>query len=118
MTQLRRRFAYAVLTRALRRAFRRVVWVGDWNPPPDDAPVILYSNHHAFYDAQIFGFLGSLMKELHVTGLSFESFNVPKDGRLTIENVTGHNPVPGESTLMNARPDVRELGGIVSRVIE
>ena len=35
--------------------FRRVEWVGSWNPPPIDRPTVIYSNHHAFYDGQLLG---------------------------------------------------------------
>lgn len=52
-----------LIRRSLRRAFRRVVWVG---PPPDlpaDAPVVLYANHHSFYDGYLFHvLLGDLLQ--------------------------------------------------------
>jgi 1-acyl-sn-glycerol-3-phosphate acyltransferase len=43
----------ALLQFDLRRAFRRVCWVGDWPPPLPDGPVIAYSNHHHFYDGNL-----------------------------------------------------------------
>lgn len=52
-----RRLGYRLLTRALRRRFRRIVWRGPWHPPTVEQPVVLYANHHAFYDAQILGYL-------------------------------------------------------------
>lgn len=52
-----RRLGYRLLVRTLRRQFRRIVWRGPWHPPAADRPVILYANHHAFYDAQILGYL-------------------------------------------------------------
>lgn len=46
------------MRRSLRRAFRRVCWVG---PPPvlPDKPVILYANHHSFYDGYFAWLLAS-----------------------------------------------------------
>lgn len=52
-----RHFAYRLLVRQLRRVFRRIVWRGPWAPPPSDRPLVLYANHHAFFDAQVLGFL-------------------------------------------------------------
>lgn len=52
-----RRFGYDLLTRNLRRKFRRISWRGPWNPPAPDRPAVLYANHHAFYDAQILGYV-------------------------------------------------------------
>ncbi len=43
----------AMLRFDLRRAFRRVYWVGEWPPPLPDAPVIAYANHHHFYDGHL-----------------------------------------------------------------
>jgi hypothetical protein len=37
----------------LRRAFRRVCWVGEWPPDLPDGPVICYANHHHFYDGHL-----------------------------------------------------------------
>jgi hypothetical protein len=42
-----------MLERTIRRMFREVVWVGDWEPPPGNLPTIIYTNHHAFYDGQL-----------------------------------------------------------------
>ncbi len=55
MTQFTRRAAYGVLHRTVRRMFRRVEWIGRWNPPPTGRPTVIYSNHHAFYDGLILG---------------------------------------------------------------
>jgi 1-acyl-sn-glycerol-3-phosphate acyltransferase len=52
-----RRLGYRLLVRGLRRRFRRVVWRGSWHPPAPDRPVVLVANHHAFFDAQLLGFL-------------------------------------------------------------
>lgn len=46
----------------LRRAFRRVCWVGPWPPPLPDGPVIAYANHHHYYD----GHLGWLLFQEHL----------------------------------------------------
>jgi hypothetical protein len=62
---LSRRIGYKLLARTLRHTFRRIVWVGPWDPPPADTPVILYANHHAFYDAQVLGFLLECVLERH-----------------------------------------------------
>lgn len=43
----------ALLQLDLRRAFRRVCWVGDWPPSVPDGPVIAYSNHHYFHDGHL-----------------------------------------------------------------
>lgn len=37
----------------LRRAFRRVCWVGDWPPAVPDGPVIAYANHHHYFDGHL-----------------------------------------------------------------
>lgn len=47
------RLVEALLRFDLRRAFRRVCWVGDWPPPLPNGPVIAYSNHHHFYDGHL-----------------------------------------------------------------
>jgi hypothetical protein len=57
LRQLARKTAYSLLGRTLERMFRRVVWTGDWNPPPADRPTVIYANHHAFYDGQLLAFL-------------------------------------------------------------
>ncbi|MDH3290745.1 MAG: acyltransferase [Gemmatimonadota bacterium] len=57
MRSVTRRLAYALLGRQLRRAFRRIVWLEPWRPPTLDRPVVIYANHHAFYDAQILGYV-------------------------------------------------------------
>jgi hypothetical protein len=43
----------ALLRVDLRRAFRRVCWVGDWPPSLPDGPVIAYANHHHYYDGHL-----------------------------------------------------------------
>lgn len=60
-----RRLAYTLLRRHLRRAFRRIVWVGPWHPPRSDHPVVIYANHHAFYDAQILGYVAERVLGRH-----------------------------------------------------
>jgi hypothetical protein len=42
-----------MMLRSLRRNFRRVCWVGDLPDLPADQPVILYTNHHSFYDGYL-----------------------------------------------------------------
>lgn len=39
---------------ALRGAFRRVEWAGPPPVLPEDAPVVIYANHHSFYDGYLF----------------------------------------------------------------
>ncbi len=46
-----------LMLRALRGAFRRVCWVGEPPALPPGMPVVLYANHHNFYD----GYLGWLI---------------------------------------------------------
>jgi len=43
----------AMMRRDLRTSFRRICWVGDWPPPLPDGPVILYANHHHYYDGHL-----------------------------------------------------------------
>ena len=57
MSRLARRVAYHLLERSLRRAFRRIVWVGELSPPPRDRPVVIVANHHLFHDAQVLGWM-------------------------------------------------------------
>jgi len=57
VSRLARRAAYGLLARTLKRMFRRVVWVGEWSPPPVDRPTVIYANHHAFYDGQLLALL-------------------------------------------------------------
>lgn len=42
-----------MMLRALRRAFRRIVWTGPRPHLPADRPVVLYMNHHNFYDGYL-----------------------------------------------------------------
>ncbi|PQJ33955.1 acyltransferase [Salinibacter sp. 10B] len=52
----------AMLQYDLRRAFRRVYWVGTWPPPLPEGPLIAYANHHHYYD----GHLGWLLFQHHL----------------------------------------------------
>lgn len=51
----------ALLERAvaaqLRRDIRRVEWLGSLPKIPEDRPVVIYSNHQAFYDGLVLGYL-------------------------------------------------------------
>ncbi len=42
-----------MMKQALRRAFRRVSWVGPPPTLPPRTPVVLYTNHHNFYDGYL-----------------------------------------------------------------
>ena len=42
-----------LMTHDLRRAFRTIYWTGDPPGLPPDTPVILYANHHHFYDGHL-----------------------------------------------------------------
>lgn len=46
------RLVATLMRHELRRTFRRVGWVGD-APALPDAPVVLYANHHHFYDGHL-----------------------------------------------------------------
>ncbi len=46
------RLVEALIPHELRRTFRRVCWVGD-APELPEAPVVLYANHHYFYDGYL-----------------------------------------------------------------
>ena len=41
------------MRQALRRAFRRVSWAGPPPTLPPHTPVVLYANHHNFYDGYL-----------------------------------------------------------------
>lgn len=55
--EIARRAGYALVGRGLRRAFRRIAWVGEALLPPADRPVLLYANHHVFHDSYMLGWL-------------------------------------------------------------
>jgi hypothetical protein len=57
VTTLARTVGYRFLERALRREFRRIVWMDEELPQLPDGPVVLYANHHAFYDGYVLGYL-------------------------------------------------------------
>jgi len=57
--RLARRFIERLMHRDLRRAFRRVVWVGEHAPALPDGPVVLYANHHGFYDGHLLWLLAA-----------------------------------------------------------
>lgn len=42
-----------MMKRALQRAFRRVCWVGALPELPPSTPVVLFANHHNFYDGYL-----------------------------------------------------------------
>lgn len=52
-----RRLGFRLLERTLRREFRQIVWLGDDIPELPRQPVILYANHHAFFDGMVLGYL-------------------------------------------------------------
>lgn len=39
--------------------------MGPWHPPRSDHPVVIYANHHAFYDAQILGYVAERVLGRH-----------------------------------------------------
>lgn len=47
------RLVEGLLRTELRRAFRRVYWVGPWPPSLPNSPVIAYANHHHYYDGHL-----------------------------------------------------------------
>lgn len=53
------RLVGGIMRRALKKAFRRVTWMGDVPDFPPERPVVLYANHHNFYD----GYLAWLILE-------------------------------------------------------
>ena len=50
-TRLGRAFAARVIEKDLRRAFRRVVWVGPWPELDAARPLVVVANHHAYHDS-------------------------------------------------------------------
>lgn len=52
-----RRLVSALMRHALRREFRRICWVGDRPTLPPERPVIIYANHHHFYDGHLLWWL-------------------------------------------------------------
>lgn len=50
-TRLAARAAGALIERDLASAFRRVVWVGERPALSPGRPVVLYANHHAYFDS-------------------------------------------------------------------
>lgn len=52
---LLRGIGYRLIARSLRRRFGRVLWSSPWPLPPADAPLVLYANHHLFYDSYLLG---------------------------------------------------------------
>lgn len=51
--RLMRKAATRMIVSDLRKAFRRVVWVGDPPVLPPDRPVVLYANHHVYADSYL-----------------------------------------------------------------
>ena len=47
------KLVFGMMRRDLRRAYRRVLWVGEPPALPPDVPVVLYANHHGFFDAHL-----------------------------------------------------------------
>ncbi|MEM9999147.1 MAG: 1-acyl-sn-glycerol-3-phosphate acyltransferase [Bacteroidota bacterium] len=53
-----RRSVAGLIRRSLRSSFRSVRWVGAWPPPlPAGRPVVLYANHHSFFDGYLLWWL-------------------------------------------------------------
>ncbi len=48
-----RRLVEYTMRRALRRTFARVEWIGPAPEVPADASVVLYANHHSFFDGYL-----------------------------------------------------------------
>ena len=51
VARLMRKTATRMIIGDLRKAFRRVVWMGDLPTLPADRPVVLYANHHVYADS-------------------------------------------------------------------
>ncbi len=47
----------ALMRYELRATFRRVCWVGDPPGLPPDSPVVIYANHHHYYDGHLMSLL-------------------------------------------------------------
>ncbi len=92
MTTIARRLGYSLLERSLRSEFRRIVWLGEWPPQLPDAPVILYANHHAFYDGQV---LSHLVERLLGRPVVIWMRDLP---RFPFFKLLGALPFPADST--------------------
>jgi 1-acyl-sn-glycerol-3-phosphate acyltransferase len=53
------RIVSRLMLSSLRRAFRRICWVGTAPEFPADRPIVLYANHHNFYDGYLLWLLST-----------------------------------------------------------
>ncbi len=106
-----RELAYALLRRQLRRVFRRIVWVEPWHPPDVDRPVVIYANHHAFYDAQVLGYVAERVLKRHTVVWMEELDRFPFLGVLGARSFPTDDParrfrtIRETARLMASRPD-------------
>lgn len=63
------RLVSALMRYELGRAFRRIDWVGPWPDLPADTPVVIYANHHHFYDGHVLWWL--ITRTLNRPGLTW-----------------------------------------------
>ncbi len=49
----------ALMRHDLRSGFRRVEWVGTWPPDLPDRPLVLYANHHHYFDGHLLWLLAT-----------------------------------------------------------
>ncbi len=108
MKRAARRLGYTVLRRSLARTFRRIVWAGAWAAPARSRPAVLYSNHHAFHDAQILGYLIE-----HVLGRRSIGWMEDLD-RFPFLGVLGAAPFPPHDAVRRAAT-IRETVRLMAR---
>lgn len=96
MAHFLRPFVESLMQRSLRKAFRRVCWVGDLPTFSPASPVILYINHHHFYD----GFLAWLVIDrlLHRPGLTW----MEELDRFPFFRAAGALPFPADDPIRRA----------------
>lgn len=86
-----KRLVSALMHYELRRAFRRICWVGRWPDLPPDTPVVIYANHHHFYDGHLLWWL--ITRTLERPGLTW----MAEWDRFPFFAAVGAQPFPPEA---------------------
>ncbi|PSQ89542.1 MAG: acyltransferase [Bacteroidetes bacterium QS_8_64_10] len=89
----------------LRRAFRRVCYVGDWPPPLPERPVVLYANHHYYHDGYLAWLLLRELERSHIVWMR-------ELNRFPLFRSTGALPFPeddAERRAVTVRTTIRRM---------